>query len=88
MKKEILIIHPKQKVIQVNKKKFKCDLKIIPLIKELNKVGLKTKYCCQGSKNSEAYISLTRKSIKYITIHKDKINIHWNALYNKNEKRS
>lgn len=34
--------------------RVKIDKELVPLIKELNKVGLKTIQCCQGGKNTLA----------------------------------
>ena len=38
------------------------------LVKELNSVGLETRYSCEGHNGSNAWISLTGKNIKEITI--------------------
>ena len=43
------------------------DDEIIPLITELNKIGLKTRQCCQGDKKQYSYITF---DLKNITINK------------------
>lgn len=45
--------HP-SKFIEINGKSVEIDEELIPLIKELNKVGLVTTQCCQGGKNTLA----------------------------------
>ena len=43
--------HPSE-FIEINNKRVEIDKELIPLIKELNKVGLRTIECCQGGKNT------------------------------------
>jgi len=45
--------HPSD-FIKINGKLVEIDKELIPLIKELNKVGLTTTQCCQGGKNTLA----------------------------------
>lgn len=55
------------------------DAKLAPLIKELNKVGLRTKYSCEGKpgeKNS-AYILIAFDECPYIRIERNEVNIIW-----------
>ncbi len=47
--------HP-SKIIEINEKKIEVDEDLIPLVLELNKIGLKTQSCCQGSKEEYASI--------------------------------
>lgn len=48
----------------------KCDYyvddELVPLLKELNKVGLKTKYSCSGHRGDYAYILFVGDLIKCI----------------------
>ncbi len=39
-------------IINIDGNDIEIDSKLAPLIKELNKVGLKTLYCCQGGEGS------------------------------------
>lgn len=39
------------------------DNELVPLITELNKMGLKTRQCCQGDKNCSKYISIDLKNL-------------------------
>jgi len=48
--------HPSE-FIEINGDYVEIDKELIPLIKELNKIGLKTQSCCQGSKTEYASIS-------------------------------
>ena len=43
--------HP-SKFIKINDKEVEIDQELIPLIVELNKVGLTTTQCCQGGKGT------------------------------------
>lgn len=45
--------HP-SKFIKINGKQVEIDQDLIPLIRELNKVGLTTTQCCQGGKHTLA----------------------------------
>ena len=43
--------------------KAEIDNKMIPLILELNKMGLKTRQCCQGDGQYSRYVTLDRKGL-------------------------
>jgi len=45
--------HPSE-FIEINGKQVEIDKELIPLIQELNKVGLITTQCCQGGKGTLA----------------------------------
>lgn len=45
--------HPSE-FIELNGKQIEIDQELIPLIQELNKVGLITTQCCQGGKHTLA----------------------------------
>jgi len=45
--------HPSE-FIEINDKQVEIDKELIPLIRELNKVGLTTVECCQGGKGTLA----------------------------------
>jgi hypothetical protein len=53
-------------MMQCPKCKQKVDEDLLPLITELNKVGLYTKYCCSGHDGEYAYIMLEGDIIKHI----------------------
>ena len=42
------------------------DDELVPLIKEMNKLGLKTKYCCSGHKGNYAYVMCVGDLIKCV----------------------
>lgn len=56
--------------IQLNKKKVHIDNKLVNLIRELNRVGLKTTQCCQGS---SMVVSIKEYSRPYISISLDNV---------------
>ena len=74
-------IHPSEKVT-LNGTTYNIDKKLVPLIKELNKLGLKTTQCCEGGSvqyvscpedgvsdiHSMAYISLSLENIGDVAI--------------------
>jgi len=48
------------------------DAELIPLVRELNKVGLKTTQCCIGHKEKEqAYLAINIKNIRHVVISND-----------------
>jgi hypothetical protein len=47
-----------QKIIIIDGKQFIADIPLIPLIKELNKVGIKTRTHCCGHGNDGAFIGI------------------------------
>lgn len=49
---ECVIKEHHSEFIEINGKQVQIDKELIPLIKELNKAGLKTTQCCQGGKNT------------------------------------
>ena len=60
------------------------DPRIEPLIKALNRVGLKTLYSCEGDEEpgfqADAYFTLDLKSINNIMIDKESISIYFNPI--------
>jgi len=46
--------------------KYYIDDELVPIIIELNKIGLKTSYCCSGHKGDYAYLQFIGNSIKNI----------------------
>ena len=46
----------------------KIDKELIPLIKELNKAGLKTTQCCCGHGKRTAYVSISMKNIQDVAV--------------------
>lgn len=70
-------------VIDINNKEIEIDKEMVNLIKELNRLGLKTMWCCQGDtkrrKNGimeRAYISIDNSNIN-LEFEKDKIILRW-----------
>jgi len=53
------------------------DEALRPLIKELNKVGIKTKACCSGHNGRVAYIAIDFKSLKEISANEESVCLHW-----------
>jgi len=66
-------------ITEINGKKKDIDKEMIPLIQELNRLGLKTTNCCQGDKNHNAYVSiqLDEKSRFCYYIEKNVLSIRW-----------
>ena len=57
--------------ILLNGKAVEIDNELVPVIKELNKVGLKTTQCCQSAevdKKALAYITFSLKGIEDVAI--------------------
>lgn len=58
--------HP-SKVIYIRGKEAEIDSELAPLINELNRIGLKTKYCCIGGDDFDtlkrAYITFDSKNM-------------------------
>ncbi len=54
-------------IIKIGNKEVEIDKELVPLIMELNKVGLKTRNCCIGGNNFDelgrAYISFDSKNL-------------------------
>ena len=50
--------------MQCSKCKQKIDEDLLPLILELNKIGLYTKYCCSGHDGEFAYIMFEGSAVK------------------------
>lgn len=45
------------------------DKKLAPLIIELNKTGLKTKFCCEGSEKDRAYLAFDLSAIETVSFY-------------------
>lgn len=60
-----------QEVITVNDNQFIADSVMIPLIKELNNIGLETTQHCSGHGEREAYISIKLKTGMDIQIRRE-----------------
>jgi len=72
-------MHPFKKIM-INGEKIKIDKKLVKLIKELNKLGLKTLGCCQGGIDGPPSIVLSLKDIVIITDgRKKRAIISWNT---------
>ena len=71
-------------VSPLNLKKCKLDPKLAPVLMGLNRIGLKTKYSCQGHEgdDSQAYISFYKKSIKevYFDENEDIVTIYFDRI--------
>jgi len=46
----------------------KIDKELIPLVKELNRIGLKTYGCCSGHNKETAYINIDFRYIESISV--------------------
>lgn len=64
-----------KKITKSNEKEI--DKELLPLIKELNKVGLKTKACCSGHGKEDAYIAIDIKGINMIIQENSSLSIYW-----------
>lgn len=64
------------------------DKELIPLLDELNKVGLKTTQSCSGHGKDVAYISISDENIDTIVYNKkeNRFVIYWNLKENKKVK--
>jgi len=51
---------------------FPADSPLVPLLQELNKVGLRTCYHCQGKPHSDAYISFDLDAVTEIKVVQNK----------------
>ena len=60
----------KTKIITLNGKKIKIDQEMVDLILSLNKLGLKTEFCCQGGMNPDNY-----KEVAYVAIDASNIEV-------------
>lgn len=62
--------------------KVMIDEELIPLIKELNNLGLITTQCCSGHGKEDAYVSISLKNITDIAVRNDttgpRLVIWWN----------
>lgn len=47
-----------QKYITIKGERFLADIEFIPILKELNRLGLKTTQHCSGHGNNDSYISI------------------------------
>jgi len=67
------------KNIVLDNKLVQIDKPLVKIIKELNKIGLKTLYSCQGSKTQEAFIVFDLNDIANIKteIDNQKLVIRW-----------
>lgn len=64
------------------------DEELIPLLNELNNIGLKTTQSCSGHGRAEGYISFSVKNINSVVFRKSKNNtgrftIYWESKYSK-----
>lgn len=62
---------------------IEIDEEMAPLIKEINKAGLRTKYCCAGHDNTPRFLSISLENIINIDINNDKGHLHISWLPNK-----
>lgn len=73
----------KKKVISIDGCGIPIDMKLVPLIKELNKVGLKTCHCCEGHPQIEdatglAYISIDNSNLGIdVELSNNRIILRW-----------
>jgi len=55
----------------------KIDEELEPLIKELNKVGIKTTYSCSGHGSKPGYIAIDLSSLVLVRINNKHIVLDW-----------
>jgi len=55
-------------VMRLNGNDVAVDEELVPLVKALNDVGLRTTQCCQGYPGQDAYISITLDDITDVAI--------------------
>lgn len=70
--------------VELNGETVEVDEEFVPVIKELNKLGLKTVYCCSGHpedgnpKSHNAYIVVDMNAPGvFVALDKGLLNIHW-----------
>ena len=66
-------------IIEVNGKKRQIDKELVPLILELNHLGLKTTNSCQGSLHNNAYLSIQLDEKSHFDYYPEKnvLTIRW-----------
>lgn len=72
-------------IIKIGDYDVEIDDELVPLIKALNKAGLRTTNCCAGHGKYDAYVSIALDNIKDIAIRRDgeyghRLVIWWNPV--------
>lgn len=79
--------HPSE-FIDINGKQVEIDKDLTPLIRELNKIGIKTQSCCQGDRSEYASITFdVEESMLVVEVEarpdkKTKFTIRWPHKFN------
>lgn len=66
-----------KRLITIRGKRFKADIKLIPLLKELNKIGLKTTHHCCGHNKKRAYVSILLEDNVEVHINDSRLSLSW-----------
>jgi len=67
-------------IITINDKPVEIDKKLVKVIEELNKVGLKTRHCCEGNNTSsgiKAYVSIEASPGVIFEFKENRLIIRW-----------
>jgi len=64
-------------IIKLHKKNVEIDDEMVPVIKELNRLGIKTTSCCSGHNGGcEAQIAFDAKDVN-VLLSKGMVSINW-----------